>query len=102
MDALQILAGCVAPFVCVVDEILDIVYVVENWDSFANEDLRNAALAFVLLQPIVLFVIFAIYYWCYARKQNFHPCMIIFYPFTTTIVAWAKVDVAVQCMMDFP
>jgi hypothetical protein len=38
------------------DEITDILYLIFNWDSFASQDFKNAAIAFTLLNAIANFI----------------------------------------------
>lgn len=41
------------PLIFCGDEISDILYLYFNWDSFASQHIKNAALAFVLINAII-------------------------------------------------
>jgi hypothetical protein len=43
------------PFLFCGDEITDILYLIFNWDSFGNQNLKNSAIAFTLINGIFNF-----------------------------------------------
>lgn len=43
------------PFLFCGDEITDILYLIFNWDSFGNQNLKNSAIAFTLINAIFNF-----------------------------------------------
>jgi uncharacterized Tic20 family protein len=42
---------------CLGDEISDVLYLYQNWDSFANNNIRNASIAFLAMPFIICFVL---------------------------------------------
>ena len=41
------------PLIFCGDEVTDILYLIDNWDSFANVHLKNSAVAFVLINGVL-------------------------------------------------
>lgn len=56
------IAAILLPFLFCGDEITDILYLIFNWDDFATQNHKNAAMAFVLLNVIA----------------NFFCCLVVF------------------------
>ena len=45
------------PFIFCGDQISDILYLILNWNQFGNQDLKNAAIAFTVMNAIVCFCV---------------------------------------------
>lgn len=55
MPSLTDIAQMLLPLLFCGDEITDILYLVANWDSFGNQNLKNSAIAFTLINAILNF-----------------------------------------------
>ena len=57
------------------DEVTDILYLIENWDNFANEHLKNSAIAFTLINAIINFFA-ACLLMCFLKGLNGTKCIL--------------------------
>ena len=93
------------PLIFCGDQVTDIIYLIDNWDSFANEHLKNAIIAFTVINAIVCYVV-SLIVMCRFRGIYEDRCKVFMMIFCCAwipvsslifVLLWAKFISLVEC-----